>query len=147
MTLGELAKALAGGVIRAERLFLGGVPGNPLGDRAHLFHHAPPVLWVLEQLGDPGIGAVVRLYVGLHQQLAEQDADPNVGERLEGEQPLRCRYELAGLGVLALDLLDDRSDRLVDKWDPDVFRTGHRRKNRSIPTAGRATQCSLPRAA
>ena len=27
------------------------------------------------------------------------------------------------LGVLALQLLDDRADRLVDQWDPDVF--GH----------------------
>jgi hypothetical protein len=66
----------------------------------------------------------------LHQQLAESEPDPDVGERLERQQAARPRDEGGELGVARDDLVDDRADRLVDEREPELIRRGH---GRSMP--------------
>src|SRR6185312_5392229 len=74
----------------------------------------------------PRLAAVVHRYVVLDEQTAEQDADANVRERAEREELSRRVDESADLLVLVLHLLDDRADRLVDEWKPDLLlRPGH----------------------
>jgi hypothetical protein len=45
--------------------------------------------WIAEQRFDPGLGAVVLGHVVVHEQLAEQDPDSDVGERPEREDLVR----------------------------------------------------------
>src|SRR5262249_14273938 len=77
-----------------------------------------------QQRLDPGLRAVILGHVALDEHSAEQDADTYVGERAEGEDPPRARHERVDVGVLALKLLADGADRLVDQWDPEFLRQG-----------------------
>jgi hypothetical protein len=74
---------------------------------------------------DPRLVGVVRRPVLLEQQLAEQDADADVGERPEGEDAVRRRHEPVDLGILGLYLRDDVADGLVDERQPDLLRARH----------------------
>jgi hypothetical protein len=121
----ELAEAGARVVVRADRLAvrIARVGGDLLRHRPELRDDRCPVPLLAEERLDPGLRAVVGRHVGVDEQLAEEDADADLGEGPEREDPLRARDERVDLGVLALQLRDDRADRLVDQRDPDVF--GH----------------------
>ena len=77
---------------------------------------------ILQEQVDPAVRPVVGRQVVVEEQLAEHEADADVGERAEREHAVRRLDELPDLRVLALDLLDDAADRLVDEGDPDVVR-------------------------
>ena len=63
----------------------------------------------------------------VEEELAEQQAGPDIGERLEGEDPVR-RLDAGRKGrVLAQDLVDDAADRLVYQRDPELVEVGHDR--------------------
>ena len=60
----------------------------------------------------------------------------------EREHPLRGLDELGDVQVLALDLLDDAPDRLVDERDPELFVLGHTHR---MAYGVRARQAIAPR--
>src|SRR5262245_40527091 len=123
----ELAKTRPRVVVGAEPL-VGRVPrvgGDLLGHRVHLPRQRVVVRVVPEQRVDPGLGPVVGRHVVVEQELAEQDADADVGEGAEREHPVRRRDERVDLGVRVLDLGDDRADGLVDERNPDLFGSRH----------------------
>src|SRR5437868_900908 len=122
---GEFDEAFARSLVRPQRRIVGDVPGNLFGDRPDFLDDARLVLGVVEQLVDPRFGAVVGLDVVLQQQLAEDETDPDVREGPEREQPLRRVDERVDLGMICLDLRDNRADRLVDERDPDFLRPSH----------------------
>src|SRR4051794_40313478 len=62
----------------------------------------------------------------IEKQLPEQKPAANVGKRPERKNPVRRLDELRDLGVLVDDLLDDRTDWLVDQRDPELLVLGHR---------------------
>src|SRR5947209_750036 len=101
------------------------VRGDLLRDRPHLLFDRSAVLRVAEQRIDPALGPVPAGNVVLEEELAEEDPGPDVGERLEGEDPVRRLDARRERGVVAQDALDDRPDRLVDEGDPDVVQLGH----------------------
>src|SRR5204862_6492267 len=75
----ELAEALARGLVRPERAFVGvDVAGDLLGDRTDFGDDPRLEVGIAEQLVDPGVGAVVRLHVVLEQEFAEEKPDPDV---------------------------------------------------------------------
>src|SRR5205085_3581386 len=117
---GEGEEALAGLVVRPERLVVGvlRVGCDLLGDRADLAGQRRVVLGALEQGVDPALRTVVVRYIVVEEKLAEQEAGPDVGERPEGEDPVRRLDEPRDLRVLVLDLLHDRADRLVEGRNP-----------------------------
>src|SRR5439155_4066256 len=97
-----------------------------------LFRHRPdlggdlkPMVWISKQPLHPGLGAVIRLELVLHQQAAENDPDPNVREGAKRQELLRRVDERTELGVLGLDLAHDRADRLVDEREPEVVLLRH----------------------
>jgi len=61
------------------------------------------------------------------EELAEQQAGPDVGERLESEDPVRRLDAGRKDRVLAQDLVDDAADRLVYQRDPELVEVGHDR--------------------
>ena len=80
---------------------------------------------IAEQRVDPAFRAVPVGYVVVEEQLAEQDSGADVGERPEGEDPVR-RLDLGRQGrVLANDAIDDSADRLVHEWNPQLVEVGH----------------------
>ncbi len=80
---------------------------------------------ILEQDVDPAPRAVVRRQIVVEEQLSEQQADADVGERTKCEHPPRRADEALELRMLLLDLPDDRADRLVDEREPDLVELGH----------------------
>ena len=80
------------------------------------------VLRVSQQGLDPGVVGVLGAELLLEQELAQQDADADVGERPEGEDAVRRADEPVDLRVLRLDPRDDVADRLVDERQPDFLR-------------------------
>ena len=132
--LRELEEAGALGVVRAKRRVIGvsGVVGDLLGDRAHLVHDLLAMLRVEQQLLRPRGRVVGGLDFVLDEQATEQDPHPDVGEGSEGQQLARRVDERLDLRVLALDVPDDRADRLVDERDPDLFVIGHVKKDRPV---------------
>ena len=109
-------------------------PRRPRATRAR----PPACAAVPQQRLDPGLGAVVARHVLVDQQLAEQDPHPDVRERPEGQDPARPGHERVDVGVLRLQLLDDRADRLVDERDPDGFLVGT--SEGSVPDLRRVRQ-------
>src|SRR5581483_3301530 len=124
---GEGAEALAGGVVGAERLLVGvfRVGRDLLGHLPHLCRQGLVMLRVLEQCVDPALRAVVGGHVVVEEQLAELQSTADVGERPEGEDPVRRLDEPRDIGILVDDLLDDRADRLVDERDPELLGASH----------------------
>ena len=80
---------------------------------------------IAQQRVHPAFGPVVRGDGVVEEELPEQDAATDVGERPEREQPVRRLDEPRDVVVLALDPLDDAADRLVDERDPEVIEVGH----------------------
>ena len=128
--LRKLAEAAAGLFVRAKRLVVRicRVGRDLVRDGPHLAGDCLAVCRVGEQRVDPVLGAVVGIEVALHEQLAEEDADADVRERPEGEEPVRRADEPAELRVLVLDARDDAADRLVDERDPEVLRPRQARR-------------------
>jgi hypothetical protein len=125
----EGAEAVARALVRREWLLVGvlGIGGDLLGDRPHLALDRGMVGRVAEQRVDPGLGAVPIGDVVVEQQLAEQDPGADVGEGLEGEDPVRRLDPGGQRGVLAEHTVDDSADRLVYEWDPELVEIGHDR--------------------
>ena len=67
------------------------------------------------------------LDVLVHQQLAEQQPHPDVGEGPERKQAPRRGDEPVELRVLLLDLRHQAADRLVDDRNPELLRARHAR--------------------
>jgi trehalose-phosphatase len=61
----------------------------------------------------------------VEEELAEQDPGADVGERLEGEDPVRRLHLRRESRVVADDSVDDAADRLVDQGDPELVEIGH----------------------
>src|SRR6185312_1312352 len=124
---GELAEALARPLVRAKRLVVCvfRVGGYFLRNRTHLTVQRLVVLRVAQQRLDPRLVRVLRRAILFEQQLAEEDAYAYVSEGAECENAMGRSDELLDLGILGLDLRDDVADRLVDQWEPDLFRTRH----------------------
>ena len=124
---GELAEAVAGGLIRPELLVLAvaRIGGDLLGDGANLPRDRLAVLRRPEQELHPAVGAVVGRHVVVDQQLAQLHADADVGERAERQDAARRADEALDLGVVGLDLRDDAADRLVDERKPDLLVLAH----------------------
>jgi len=80
-----------------------------------------------EERLDPALRAVPVRDVVVEEKLAEHDSRADVGERLEGEDPVR-RLDLGREGgVVANDAVDDLADRLVNEREPDLLGVGHAR--------------------
>ena len=125
----EGAEAVARALVRRDRLVVGvlRVGGDLLRDRPYLALDRGAVRGVAEQSVDPALRAVPVGDVVVEQELAEQDAGADVGERLEREDPMR-RLDLGRKGrVVAQDAVDDPADRLVYEWDPELVEIGHDR--------------------
>src|SRR5258707_1302035 len=123
----ELAEALAGLVVWAHLpvVRIARIGGDFFCNGTKLVHDGLLVPWIAEQRLDPGLRPVVLRYVVVHEELPEQDPDPDVGERPKREDSVRRRDELVDLGVRRLQGADDRADRLVDQWDPELFLLTH----------------------
>ena len=130
VALGELAEALALGVVRAESRLVrvGRVGRDLLGDRAHLGHGLRAHSGILEQLLRPALRAGGGVDVALHEHPAEEHADPQVAERPEREQPARRRDRLRHVFVLGEQPVDEGADRLVDQRDPELGVPAHGRE-------------------
>jgi hypothetical protein len=125
----EGAEAVARALVRRERLVVGvlGIGGDLIRHRAHLELDRVAVGRVAEQRIDPALRAVPGGDIVVEQQLAEQDSGTDVGERPEGEDPVR-RLDLGRKrGIVLDDAIDDAADRLVHKGDPEVIEIGHGR--------------------
>ena len=125
----ESAEAVAGAVVRCERLVVG-VPrigGDLLRNRPHLLLDRGAVHGITEQRVDPALGTVPVGNVVVEEELAEQDAGANVGERPEGEDPVRRLDPGGERRIVAHDAVDDDADRLVDQRDPEFVEVGHER--------------------
>src|SRR5262249_62201841 len=105
----ELAEALSGSVVRAERLVVRvlRVGRDLFCDGAHFPMQRLVVPRIAEQRLDPRLVRVLRGALLLEEQLAEQDPDADIRKRLEREDPVRRADELLDLGVFGLDLRDD----------------------------------------
>src|SRR5918994_804384 len=141
---GELAEAVAGGVVRAELLVIAvaRVARDLLGHRAHLARDCVAVLGRAEQEFDPVVGAVVGRDVVVDEELSELHTDADVGEGPEGEDAPRRADEAYDLGVVGLDLRDDAADRLVDERKPDLLVLAH--GSEGYGAARRARHASCP---
>jgi len=124
---GERPEALTGGLVRAERALVCvlRVGGDLLGHGKHLAAERGVMGGVTEKSFDPALGAVVGGNVVVEEQLAEQQSTADVRERAEGEDPVRRLDQGGNLRVLALNLPDDRAERLVDERDPEVVEICH----------------------
>lgn len=134
---GEAAKTLPGIVVRPQPFFLDvlRIVCDLVGDGAHLGGETLAVSRVGEQRVDPRRGTVVRREVVLEQELAEHDADADVGEGAKREHAVGRRDEHVDVGLLALQAFDDRADRLVDERNPDLFEVSHAREGYAYPRA------------
>jgi len=125
----ERAKAIARALVGRKGLVVGvlRVGDDFVRHRPHLALDRGAVGWVPEQRVDPVLGAVPVGDVVVEEELAEQDPGANVGERPEGEDPVRRLDLRRERRVLPDDALDDAADRLVDERDPELFEIGHLR--------------------
>src|SRR6266852_2519105 len=114
------------------------IGGDFLRDGPHLVRESLVMGRARQQRLDPAVGAVVVGHVVVEEQLPEQEAAADVGERAEGENAVRRLDESRDLGVLVDDLLDDRADRLVDQRDPELVVFGHRANYGCFPRARQA---------
>ena len=129
MLPGEGAEAVPRAFVRRDGLVVGvlRIGGDLLRDRPHLALDRGAVGGVAEQRLDPALRAVPGGDVVLEQELSEQESRADVGERLEGEDPVR-RLDLGReRGIVTHDPIDDPADRLVYEWNPDLFEIGHDR--------------------
>ncbi len=123
----EGAEAVARGIVRREGLVVGvlRVGGDLLGHRTNFALDRSTVGRLAEQGIDPALRAVPVGQVVVEEELAEQDPGADVGERPEGENPVR-RLDLGREGrIIAHDAIDDAADRLVYEWDPELVEIGH----------------------
>ena len=123
----EGAEAVARVVVRREGLVVGvlRVGGDLLRDRPHLALDRGAVGRLAEQRVDPALRAVPVGQVVVEEELAEQDPRADVGERPEGEDPVR-RLDLGReRGIVAHDAIDDAADRLVDEGNPELVEIRH----------------------
>src|SRR5215207_10841797 len=83
---GEAAEALAGVVVRPHRLLLSElrIRSDLLGHALHLVNRGLTMLRIGQKLVDPGTRSL-GLNVVFDEQTAEQNADPDVGERAKGQ--------------------------------------------------------------
>src|SRR4051812_527822 len=97
MLLRECAEALAGCVVWTERLFVPvlRVRRDLLRDGADLGSECVVMRRVAQQRLDPALRAVVGGDVVLEQELPEDETAADIGERAEGEDPVRRRDELS----------------------------------------------------
>ena len=125
----EGAEAVARAVVRSDGLVVGvlRIGRDLFRNVAHLALDRGAVDGILEQRLDPALGAVPGGNVVLEQELAEQDSRPNVGERLEREDPMRRLDAGRECRILLQDTVDDAADRLVYKWDPEFVEIRHDR--------------------
>jgi hypothetical protein len=124
---GEGAEAVARAFVRRDGLVVGvlRIGGDLLCDHSYLALDRGAVGGVAEQSVDPALRAVPIRDVVLEQQLAEQEAGADVGERLEGEDAMRRLDAGRERGVITHDAVDDPADRLVYEWDPELVEVGH----------------------
>ena len=80
---------------------------------------------VTQQRVDPALRAVPVGDVVVEEQLAEQDPRADVGERLEGEDPVRRLDRGSERRIRLQDAVDDAADRLVYERDPEVVEIWH----------------------
>ena len=125
----EGAEAVACGLVRRYGLVVGvlRVRGDLLRDRPYLALDRGAVRGVAEQCVDPVLRAVPVRDVVVEQELAEQDAGADVGERLEREDPMRCLHRGRKRRIVTQDAVDDPTDRFVYEWDPELVEIGHDR--------------------
>src|ERR1700751_1735959 len=116
----EGAEAVAYAVVRRERLVVGvrRVGRDLLGHRSHLALDRRTVGRLTQQRVDPALGAVPRGDIVVEEELAEQDAGADVGERPEREDPVWRLDQGGERRILPHDAIDDAAYRLVDQWDP-----------------------------
>src|SRR4051812_47423733 len=100
MLLRECAEALACGVVRPERLFVRvlRIGCDLLRDGADLCGECVVMCRVPEEGLDPALRPVVRWDIVLEQELAEDEAAADVGERAEREYAVRRRDKLSDVG-------------------------------------------------
>jgi hypothetical protein len=118
--LGGGSEALTDGLVGSRRVLLLAFGRDLLGHRPQLLQQLRTHLGLAGELLDPGLGAVTGRVVTLDEQPAEDDSHSDVTEGSEREQLLRRVDEPADVLVLALELTDDLTDRLVDERDPDL---------------------------
>jgi hypothetical protein len=125
----EGAEAVSRAVVRRNGLVVGVLPigGDLLRDRPHLALDCVAMGGIAQQSVDPGLGAVPVGDVMVEEQLAEQKAGADIGERLEGEDPVRRLHASRQRRVVAQDAVDDAADRLVDQRDPELAEFCHAR--------------------
>jgi zinc transport system permease protein len=129
MVLPVIAASRIAWSIGAERLLVCvlRIAGNLLGDGANLLCEDVVIFAPPEQFVRPLLGSVVRRQIVLEQELAKRDADADVREGSKGEQPSRGVHHPVDVGALALELVHDHADRLVDERDPQIFEIRHAR--------------------
>jgi trehalose 6-phosphate phosphatase len=125
----ESAEAVTGALVRSDGLVVGvlRIGGDLLRDRPHLTLDRGAVGGLAQQRVHPALRAVPGREVVVEEELAEQDAGADVGERLEGEDPVRRLDQGRERRVVAQDTVDDPADGLVDEWDPELVEVGHER--------------------
>ena len=129
MLSGEGAEAVARAFVRRYGLVVGvlRIGGDLVRDRPYLALDRGAVGGVAEQRVDPALRAVPGGDVVLEQELPEEKAGADVGERLEGEDAMRRLDASRERGVIAHDAVDDPADWLVYEWDPELVEVGHNR--------------------
>src|SRR3954464_3182359 len=139
-------------LVRAERLLVGvpGIGGDLLRDRLDLSAQGIVVLRVTQQGLDPRVVGVLGAELLFEQELSQEDADADIGERPKGEDAMRRADETIDLRVLRLDARDDVADGLVDEREPDflgachVDRIGQDSRRRARHAICAATRTSNP---
>ena len=123
----EGAEAVARSVVRRERPVVGvlRIGGDLLRHRPHLALDRRAVGGLAQQRVDPALRAVPGGEVAIEEKLAEQEAGADVGERPEGEDPVRRLDARGEFGVVPHDAIDDAADRLVDQRNPELVEVGH----------------------
>jgi hypothetical protein len=123
----EGAEAVTGALVRGERLVVGivRIGGDLLRDEPNFMLDRGTVGGIAEQRFDPTLGTVPAGNVVVEQELAEQDAGADVGERLEGKDPVWSLEASRDSRILTQDTVDDLADRLVDQRNPQFVETSH----------------------
>src|ERR1700749_10880 len=123
----EGAEAVARAVVRREGLVVGGlrIGGDLLRDRADFALDRRTVGRLAEQGVDPALRAVPVGQVVVEEQLAEQDPRADVGERPEGEDPMRRLALGRESRIVAAGAIDDAADRLVYEGNPELVEIRH----------------------
>src|SRR6185312_2266955 len=99
---GKFPETVTRALVGAERPLVG-VPGigcDLLRDGLDLPAQGIVVLWVSQQGFDPGVVGGLGAELLLEEELPQQDADADVGERSKGEDAVRRADEAVDLRVL-----------------------------------------------